>query len=276
VPAIYSLAVPQGCYVSFGSQAAVWNDYRRVDFLGSSLINFEVVLSEINCIRSDDTQHLTINREDSWWILGLQFSCINIWPMRLEQAVTPVCWQTDRTVSSLLNVFMSMGWDCVCELLPQRAYYCLTYWVVRVAGLLAQLLVSWAESGTLLSVCLIKHQVIYTYGVWRYNSMHSSALDEVSVSFTSRPLYTRYPLDRRLGGPQSRLVRKMESFACVRHAASQRTRWASCLFQIWIPVGAFLCSVVYFNACIGLQAELNPQVSLCHEQGVEARALLTN
>jgi hypothetical protein len=30
------------------------------------------------------------------------------------------------------------------------------------------------------------------------------------VSFTPRPLYTRYPLDRRLGGPQSRSGRRGE------------------------------------------------------------------
>jgi hypothetical protein len=136
--------------------------------------------------------------------------------MKLEQAVTPVCGQTDGAVSfphsSLLNVFMSMGWDCVSELLPQRAYSCLIYRVMRVAGSGGTLYVS-AAAGVMDRKW---DAVIRVPGVWRYNSMHSSALDEVSVTFTSRPLYTRYPLDKRLGRPQSRLVRKMESFACAR------------------------------------------------------------
>jgi hypothetical protein len=62
-----------------------------------------------------------------------------------------------------------------------------------------------------LSLCLAKHRAMKTY--WRSGSIAPSILDigtrRWMVSFTPQPLYpqeksTWYPLDRRLGGPQSR------------------------------------------------------------------------
>jgi hypothetical protein len=63
-----------------------------------------------------------------------------------------------------------------------------------------------------LFLCLTKHHSMKTYS--GSGGIASRILDlgtrwRLVVSFTSRPLYTkgkstRYPLDRRLGGPQSR------------------------------------------------------------------------
>jgi hypothetical protein len=58
-----------------------------------------------------------------------------------------------------------------------------------------------------LYLCLVKHHAMKTYGgVEVYvHELLCSALDwRWVVHFTHRPLYTRYPLERMLGGPQSR------------------------------------------------------------------------
>jgi hypothetical protein len=66
-----------------------------------------------------------------------------------------------------------------------------------------------------LSLCLTKHHAMKTY--WGSGSIAPRILDLGTrvVSFTHRPLYPQgkspwYPLDRRLGGPQSRSGRGRE------------------------------------------------------------------
>jgi len=62
------------------------------------------------------------------------------------------------------------------------------------------------------SMCLTKHHSTKMYWGWRYSSTHSW-LRRWVVSFTPRPLYPQgkspwYPLDRRLGDPQSHIYWK--------------------------------------------------------------------
>jgi hypothetical protein len=47
------------------------------------------------------------------------------------------------------------------------------------------------------------------------------------ISFTSRPLYARYPLDRRLGGPQNRPGQHREVKILAPIGAQTPTPWLS-------------------------------------------------
>jgi hypothetical protein len=65
----------------------------------------------------------------------------------------------------------------------------------------------WTRLKVNLSLCLTKHHVIKTY--WMSGGIAPCILDLGTrrrwvVSFTPWPLYSRYPLDRRPAGPQSR------------------------------------------------------------------------
>jgi hypothetical protein len=74
-------------------------------------------------------------------------------------------------------------------------------------------LTNWAKVKVKLSLCLTKHHAMKTY--WESGGIAPRVLDFGTrwrrvVNFTPRPLYPhgkspRYPLDRRMGGPQSGL-----------------------------------------------------------------------
>jgi hypothetical protein len=70
------------------------------------------------------------------------------------------------------------------------------------------------------------------------------------VSFTSRPLYPRYPLNKRLGGPQSWSGRHGE----VRILAPTGTRtpnpWSSSPYPVAIPAVFSSCSVSNIDLCV--------------------------
>jgi hypothetical protein len=64
------------------------------------------------------------------------------------------------------------------------------------------------NSKVVLVLKLLKHYAMKTYGEWIYSSLDLSTSWRWVVSFKNLPLYSRgkspqYPLDRRLGGPQT-------------------------------------------------------------------------
>jgi hypothetical protein len=79
------------------------------------------------------------------------------------------------------------------------------------------------------------------------------------VSFMPRPLYPRYPLDRRLGGPQSRSRRHGVVKILAPIGTRTPTPWSSSAQQVAIPIELprlLIKTVVLHIACSG--AKLGP------------------
>jgi hypothetical protein len=114
---------------------------------------------------------------------------INEWSYK-DNLYTPFVYRTSVTV--LKNLWLQAIKRCICVI----GYQWHDAWEVKVK----------------LSLCLTKHHAMKTY--YGSGGIASRILDLGTrwrwvVSFTSRPLYPqgkspRYPLDRKLGGPQSR------------------------------------------------------------------------
>jgi hypothetical protein len=86
--------------------------------------------------------------------------------------------------------------EWVCELYLHSFYVIIAWWLIKVKDKVVPVLF------------LTEHHAMKAYWEWRYSSTHSltSTVDggEWSASCPGRfTLIPRYPLDRRLGGPQS-------------------------------------------------------------------------
>jgi hypothetical protein len=151
----------------------------------------------------------------TWDFPVIRFQCIRLFSFFNEKACHKYASEQTYTNSCFLPVFRQT------TVLKQIVFFefrpkfitlpLLTFNLSKIENVHLEAFIYVSCKKVKLSLCLAKHHAMKTYGEWRYSSTHFDLGTRWrwAVSITLRPLCPQgknpwYPMDRRLGGHQSR------------------------------------------------------------------------